>query len=326
MRRAYLVFLVLMAGLASGCDLFDKDDDWNDIPKLPRVQVSAYNELIYDYNHDGTLDEIGLIQGYDGVGIDIDFSYSPFRITEEYTIMSDFPFATEKFEYKNIRQNRYGYITDLEIEYTYFDDEIEESENMIMEFEYENNRLTKISFSSEGHGLDIYMNEEYGWTDDEIFTLNWRDGNIYEINHKYWLTEFGEVTYTQDNGNDTYRILYSSMDNVYNHYMPAFFRLLYLDSFAPLLALAQNNYLGFGTTHLPSKIQYYDQTFLTYNYVMNSDGSVLMVEESNYDDLVGDYYYQYTDKQGRSEYVTQPQKSEKHRQFRSHRLKNRVVR
>lgn len=322
MKRAYLGLILPIIGLALGCDWLDNNDDKRSyMPQLPELQVSVYNGLEYEYNYDGTLDEIGLMDGYDGLDVDIDFSYTPFRIKEEYTYMDDIPFGVERFEYKNIRQNKYGYITDLEVEYYYSDGEIEENENMVMEFEYDDHYLTEFSFSTAGEGYDSTLDEEYRWSNDEHFTLKWKDFHIYEISNKYRWTEEGKHTYDQDNGSISYGILYSQMGNEYRQLMPAHFRVLYLDQFIPLLALAQNSYFGAGPVSLPSKVQVYNHNIFSYNYVLNNDGSVLMVEESNNEEVIGMHYFQYVTNQGRSEYVTLPQESMKPRPFHARRSK-----
>ena len=309
---ALCVFLVAI--LCVSCQWFDEEKSLTIIPTIEKPMLSMFNGMEYSYNNDGTLNRVSIspILLDDGEHYNIDIMYNPLRVYEEYSYEDDSYEEHEVSNISNVKQTIEGYISSLTIDYVYDDGEVREKEEIDVEFKYNGDCLTNISLISEATSREESANIDYYWKTEYDIDIYWKSGNITDVTvASSWVEDNG---YLHDKGNDymAFKLLYGNMKNVYYEYTPALMDLFVIGSYTPLTVLAQMNFMGLGTDYLPTTIKYSDYTILTYSYMLNSDGSISMVDALYNGEPYSSYWYVYANDRSRTEYVTKHQRKPKH--------------
>ena len=310
MKKYELLALGVVMVMLCACDGFgDKSD-----VRLPHVvpgkpQISQYSGIEYIYNSDGTIRNA--YAGWDGEVLDVDFHYHPFEI-EEYYSESDSQFAYhDKVEYSNIKQNSRGYITSMQANCESIDGDYTGGDLMEYKMEYSGNYLTRMVVNCTGSESD---GEYYlCWSDDYIFNIEWRNGNIQKIRvrneYEEWTDDMVDVD--REVFNDEIYFDYSTTNNTFKMFTPAYISALGLDWYTATAVLAQLDYFGYGSANLPTSAYMYsygEGDNIDYTYELNKDGSIMTIDHI-YDGQVEHvdwfmYIYNVEHKSARSEYVT----------------------
>ena len=182
---------------------------------------------------------------------------------------------------------------------------------MEYKMEYSGNYLTKMVVNctgSESEG-EYYL----CWSDDYIFNIEWRNGNIQKIRvrneYEEWTDDMVDVD--REVFNEEIYFDYSTTNNTFKMFTPAYISALGLDWYTATAVLAQLDYFGYGSANLPTSAYMYsygEGDNIDYTYELNKDGSIMTIDHI-YDGQVEHvdwfmYIYNIEHKSARSEYVT----------------------